>query len=243
MSDHTGQFEAQHVGEESDIFTRLVEEEFNGFVVPEENQMEQFESTYYYYEYSSEDDQPTTPLAGRTICVDYDPRNVSSEIIVETMLVAIDKFLPGHKDVKQVPDMDFEHDTKLFQGKDANGTDVLFVFDTREVGYNINHLSLIGPFDISEHDLSSLHTTLEDYFIKPVSGIRYYNSRKAPALQLCAQLNKLRESLREERARELDRRTDLVELIALSLLDPDTTGLSTIGADNLAVVTQMLMRM
>ena len=236
MSDSTDQFEAQH---EEDRFTLLVEDGLEAYAIPDDDQMEQFESIYYtlplHYTLPWEGDRLTAPLVGRTICVDFEPRHIPCDIVLDMMRTAIDKFFPGHTDVKQMPAVRFLHDIDLFQGKDANGTDVLFVFDTLEVHCDNFHISLIGPVAISEPHLASLHTTLTDYFRELEYNHAYYSR----ALQLCALLNKLR----EERTRELDRRTDLVELIALSLLDPDTTGLSSIGADNLAVVTQMLMRM
>jgi hypothetical protein len=210
-------FEAQHVGEESDRFTRLVEDELVADVVPDNEQLAVFESTY---DEMLEDHPPPTPLAGRTICVNFDPRCASFDILVDTMLAAIDKFLPGHTDVRQVPDAEFENSsTDLFQGKDATGADVLFVFDTREVGYNVNHLSLIGPF--GETNLSLL-CWRED----------------ANVIELCNSLN----HLRAERVRELDRRAYLMESITTSLLDSDN-GIGSIGADNLALVAGMLMRM
>jgi hypothetical protein len=213
-------------GQYEDEFTRLVEGKINGYVYDEGCQLEMFECAYPY---DLEEFPPIVPPLGRTVAFDIDCM-VDFDLVLDAMVAAIHKFFPGHTDVKQVQFpgecMDI---VNLFQCKNADGEDQLFLFGMRAHGVDINYLSMIGPFDLNETGL----------IIPANSMIAHWlgGMERMDLIQLFNELTRMRQA----HVLELERRSDLMAAATESLLDVDE-GLGSIGADNLALVSQLLMR-
>jgi len=211
-----------------DEFTRLVEGELDGSVQNEdEDQQGLFEDAY---EYDLEDSPPVVSLLGWTVASSINCRN-DWDFILAAMVAAIHKFCPGHTDIKQVQFLGtcMGH-VVLFQCKDADGDDQLFIFDLRAHGYGIHYLSMIGPLDLNETGLLIPgKDTIEDQLhgMESMGLIKLFNTLAR---------------IHVEYMLELERRSDLMAASTESLLDVDK-GLGSIGADNLALVSRMLMRM
>jgi hypothetical protein len=108
-----------------DEFTRIVLTEWSGTVCPEDAQ----EQLFSWLHRDSND-----PCNGaRTLCNDLESdarRFYSAEAL---MVAAVNKYFPGHTEVKPV------NDGLTIQGKNANGAVDWFVFTFTDHGY---HLSL-----------------------------------------------------------------------------------------------------
>ena len=106
-----------------DEFTRIVLTEWSGTVCPEDAQ----EQLFLWLHRDSNDN------GARTLCNDLasDARRFYSAEAL--MVAAVNKYFPGHTDVKPV------NDGLTIQGKNANGTVFWFVFTFTDHGY---HLSL-----------------------------------------------------------------------------------------------------
>lgn len=204
----------------SDEFTRLVTDEFCGCVVPIDMQREAFEATYIW---EIEEGRPLPPDVGRTVCTDVDTRHASSNHhILALMLASIHAFVPGYVDVEHVSSVAFADGLELFQGKSADAADVLFAFDLRVTGHHIHSVSLIGVFRLRAADVTDRLRMLQ----------------MADTIEVCHELVRLQ----EERAIELERRTNLMAAAVESLLH-SYDGLGSIGSDSMALVGRMLMRM
>jgi hypothetical protein len=220
MSDSDEQYE--------DEFTRLVEGELDGDVYDEdEQQRELFEDVY---EYDLENSPPVVSLLGWTVASNIGCK-YRFDLVLVAMVAAIQKFCPGHTDIKQVPFAGLCMDElNLFQCKNAEGDDQLFIFDVREHGYDMDYLSMIGPLDLNETGLLiSGKDTIED---------QLHGMESMGLIELFNELSRIQ----MEYMLELDHRSDLMAVSTESLLDLDK-GLGSIGADNLALVSRMLMRM
>ena len=111
-----------------DEFTRIVCTQWFGAVCPDEVQEELFAWTY-------------GAPGGRTLCSEMSseaPRFFSYDALI---MAAIDRYLPGHVDVRPIVTR------SIFQGTNAAGEDVMFVFKFTRDGYHLS-LSLLGVFNI-----------------------------------------------------------------------------------------------
>jgi hypothetical protein len=111
-----------------DEFTRIVCNQWFGSICPDEAQEEVFSWIH-------------GAPGGRTLCTDMSseaPRFFSHDALI---MAAIDKFCPGHTDVRPIVTR------TIFQGRNAAGDDVMFVFNFTRDGYYLS-LSLLGVFRI-----------------------------------------------------------------------------------------------
>jgi uncharacterized membrane protein len=215
----------------ADEFTRIVSDKFYGEVIGDEHQYRDFEQVFYGH------DLAHFPLevgySGRTLATDIECRYVY-DLVPVAMVAAIAKFCPGHVDVEPVPNMEFlskfGSNIKLFRCKSTDGVNQLFIFELRESGYDTHSLSMIGPLNLDEIGLLvSGHGTIA-HQLRDMEGVGI--------IQLFNELTRMRQLY----MLELERRAELMYSATESLLDVDQ-GLGCIGADNLALVSQLLMRL
>ena len=183
----------------ADEFTRIVCDEWFGTVCPEGLQNKLFAWLF---------ERRGGYTLGRTLCNDLEsdaPRYYTREALI---VAAVHKYFPGHTDVKPVAGID----DIIFQGKNADGDDTLFIFKFLDHGYHLS-LSLLGSFKLREIPLpcdDSLGETLMNI-----------SSHK---LALCTELHCRRE----------DHLASCVAAAAMGLHERQSAGI----ADNMEIVAR-----
>jgi hypothetical protein len=214
-----------------DEFTRIVSDVFYGEVVC--NERSQYRSFKVSYDYDLEEFPPVVRHYGRTLAKGISYR-YNHDLVPVAMVAAIEKFYPGHSDVELVPNMDFltshGYGIELFRCKSTDGVARLFVFELLEVGDDMHSLSVIGPLNLDEIGL-----------LVPDSGSIAHQLRELEDVGIIRLFNELTR-MRQLHMLELERCSDLLSSATESLLDVDQ-GLGSIGADNLALVSKLLMRL
>ncbi len=214
MSDDEMQYE--------DEFTNLVENELEGKVVFDEHS--QFEMFTDVYAADLEEHPSAFMHYGRTFATDMNCQYIYQQVL-DAMVAAIERFCPGHTDVKLVPDIPClsapAATIELFQGKSEDGADQLFIFELLEVEEDVDTLSMIGPLDLNETGL-----------LVPGSGTIAHQLRGMEGVGLIQVFNGLA-LMRQEHLLKLERRSDLP---AAAILDEEV-GPGSIGAETLALVS------
>ena len=216
----------EYYGEMGEEFKRIVHTELNGRVFDDvADQMHNF-GTIYQYDVQNflsvwdlGDSTPLALLCGRTLCTGFDRRRVARETILSAMLAAFGSVIPAHTGVERVLRVDA---IEMFQCIDAEGRAVLFAFDLREVWHRVDSMSVIGPIYIGQRPLTDqLHG------LREMGLIQLFNT--------LTHAHKLRMS-------DLDRRAELVAVVAMSLVDESDQGIGSLGGDNLSLIARMVMR-